>query len=95
MFRWTKESATAELKALIEEIPDLAKRRRHCAEHTRWGIRALRVLEQVFGEKSRYYLSFAYLKWSTFPTSYSNRLNLRWKSKSVTEPIERRRSLQK
>jgi len=64
MFNWTKESATRELKALIDEIPDLMKRRRNCAEHTRWVFRTLRLLEQVFGQKSRYYLSFAYLKWS-------------------------------
>lgn len=64
MFKWTKESATAELKALIAEIPDLMGRRRHCAEHTRWVARTLRVLEQVFGHNSRYYLSFAHLKWS-------------------------------
>jgi len=64
MFRWNKQSASAELNALIAEIPDLVKRRRHSAEHTRWTARALRVLEQVFGQKSRYYLSFACLKWS-------------------------------
>jgi len=64
MFKWTKESASAELDALIAEIPDLVKQRRYCAEHTRWVARVLRVLEQVFGEKSRYYVSFACLRWS-------------------------------
>ena len=64
VFKWTKESASAELRSLIDEIPDLMKQRGHCAEHTRWVARTLRALEQVFGQKSRYYLSFAYLKWS-------------------------------
>jgi len=64
MFSWTKDAAIAELNTLVDEIPDLAKRRRFCAEHTRWMARALRVLEQVFGQRSRYYLSFANLEWS-------------------------------
>ena len=59
MFNWTKEKAIVELEALIKEIPDLMKRNRFCAEHTRWVSNTLRILEQVFGRKSRYYLSFA------------------------------------
>lgn len=64
MYKWTKDAAAAELRSLIDEIPDLMNRRRCCAEHTRWVARTLRVLEQVFGHKSRYYLSFACLRWS-------------------------------
>lgn len=63
MFNWTKEKAIVELEALIKEIPDLMKRNRFCAEHTRWVSNTLRILEQVFGRKSRYYLSFANMKW--------------------------------
>jgi hypothetical protein len=63
MFSWTKETAIMELKTLIEEIPDLMKRNRFCAEHTRWLSNTLRILEQIFGRKSRYYLSLANLKW--------------------------------
>lgn len=33
------------------------------AEHTHWATRCLAVLEEVFGRKSRYYLSFAALDW--------------------------------
>ncbi len=33
------------------------------AEHTRWAARSLAVLEEVFGQNSRYYLSFAALQW--------------------------------
>ncbi len=33
------------------------------AEHTRWMTRCLAVFEEVFGRKSRYYLSFAALRW--------------------------------
>jgi hypothetical protein len=63
MFNWTKETAIVEFKALVEEIPDLMKRNRFCAEHTRWISKTLRILEQVFGRKSLYYFSIANLKW--------------------------------
>lgn len=59
--RWTQESATEELTTLVAEIPSLARQRRFSAPHTRWVARTLRVLEQVFGRGSRYYMSFAAL----------------------------------
>src|SRR5688572_7263929 len=61
--RWTKETALAELRALAEESKRLARSQAHSEEHTRWGIRTLTVLEEVFGQNSRYYLSFAQLQW--------------------------------
>lgn len=64
MPKWTKDSALAELGALIGEIDHLRGVRRHSAEHTRWGVRVLQFLEQVFGQTSRFYLSFANLQWS-------------------------------
>ncbi len=33
------------------------------ADHTRWAARCLAVLEEVFGQDSRYYLSFNALRW--------------------------------
>jgi prolyl oligopeptidase PreP (S9A serine peptidase family) len=62
--KWSDESAKAELRGLIEEIKDLKQRQRSCAEHTRWVLRTLQFLEQVFGRDSRFYLSFAHLRWS-------------------------------
>ena len=64
MSSWTKESATSELTALIDEIAALTQVRRFSSEHTRWAARTLRLLEQVFGRGSRYYLSFAAITWS-------------------------------
>jgi hypothetical protein len=64
MFRWTQELAVEELNALLVEIPQLLTEHRMSAAHTRWLTRALRVLEQVFGQKSRYYLSVANLTWA-------------------------------
>lgn len=64
MSRWTKETALQELHNLIGEIDSLTIVRRHSSNHTRWLARTLRVLEEVFGEESRYYLSIAHLTWS-------------------------------
>src|SRR5438270_928728 len=63
MFHWTQDSATAELKALIDEIPFLSHQSGFSATHTRWVVRTLGFLEQVFGRKSRYYLTFSNLSW--------------------------------
>lgn len=64
MHRWTQESAVEELNRLIEKIPSLCNQRRFSASHTRWAARTLRIFEQVFGRASRYYLSFAALRWA-------------------------------
>lgn len=67
---WTKESAIAELNALIEKIEELSAKRRFAADHTRWAMRTLTFLEEVFGQDSRYYLSFAAIKWGEIGTSF-------------------------
>jgi len=63
LYRWTQESASQELAAVIEEIGSLVQERRFAAPHTRWVARTLGVLEQVFGRASLYYLNFAALDW--------------------------------
>jgi len=60
----TKDSAIAELNALINEIKQLKNERRDSANHTRWGEKTLAFLEEVFGQDSRYYLRFASFRWS-------------------------------
>jgi len=60
---WSKETALAELRALADASRTLERHERFSEEHTRWLARALAVLEEVFGRKSRYYLSFAALDW--------------------------------
>lgn len=62
-FSWTQDAAVSELKALIAEIPRLRTGQRFSADHTGWVMRTLAFLEQVFGQNSRYYLSFATLRW--------------------------------
>src|SRR5205085_2137838 len=59
----TLESALADLDALVTQIDPLKAEHRNSANHVRWGVGALEFLEQVFGQNSRFYLSFAQLKW--------------------------------
>lgn len=63
MIKRTTESAVLELDAFIAQIDGLKTERRNSAKHVRWGIGALEFLEQVFGQNSRFYLSFAEIKW--------------------------------
>jgi len=62
--RWTKEAALEELRFVLGEVDVLTRVRRFSAPHTRWLARTLRLLEEVFGASSRYYLSVAALQWS-------------------------------
>ena len=63
MMHWTKEKALEELQNLTNEISSLFKVRRKSAEHVRWLARTLRVLEEVFGASSRYYLTLREMTW--------------------------------
>jgi hypothetical protein len=69
---WTKETALAELKELAKYTSFLAKQYPFCAEHTRWIVRTLAVLEEVFGRKSRYFLTFASFTWQVRGTLLVN-----------------------
>jgi len=62
--RWTKEAALEELRTLAQQSMALERMPRHSEDHTRWSLRVLNVLEDVFGRKSRYYLSFAAIPWA-------------------------------
>lgn len=57
-----KDEAIAELQRLIGDISHLAGQRRFSAEHTNWLMRALSLLEDVFGRNSRYFTSFSSLR---------------------------------
>lgn len=63
MGNWTTESALLELEKLSSETEELSKVARFSAPHTRWVAQTLTFLEEVFGLKSRYYLTFASLPW--------------------------------
>jgi hypothetical protein len=63
MAKWTGETAAAAIEGLIGAIPSLMSVQRFSAMHSRWMANTLRVLEQVFGQSSRYYLTFAEIEW--------------------------------
>lgn len=60
---WTKDSAYEALTSLAAESLGLTRQTRFCEDHTRWTLKVLTLLEEVFGRESRYYLSFANFNW--------------------------------
>lgn len=72
-----KDDTLNELVALCSEIHSLGESHPFSSQHTRWVTNVLRVLEQVFGQNSRYYLTFANYTWqfrgSTLVMSYELR----------------------
>ena len=63
MEAWDKGEAIKALERFIEEVESLRHSSPFSAEHTRWVANVHRILEQVFGTRSRYYLTFAQLRW--------------------------------
>jgi len=61
-----KRSKTTTIKDLQKMIKDTSKLRKsysHSTEHTRWISNCLYLLEDIFGENSRIYITFANLPW--------------------------------
>jgi len=63
MKAWTKEEALQTLRELADEADRLRKSGARSTEHVMWLTKCLDTLEEIFGRASRYYLSFAALKW--------------------------------
>jgi hypothetical protein len=63
MSTWNTETALQEIEQLIKEIDLLYNQRRGSAAHTRWFIRAMTFLQEVFGENSVFFGAFAATKW--------------------------------
>lgn len=61
MKKWIKEDAVTYLESLIDAIPQIKQGGRKSSEHIRWLSNSLRFLEEVFGEKSLYYVNIKYL----------------------------------
>jgi hypothetical protein len=61
--RWTGDAAIAELKRLIDQVPDLKGQTAGSAEHTRWVTAVRRILSDLFGPDSDFYRSFTALPW--------------------------------
>jgi len=60
---WTKEEALKALEELAIQAERLRGSKAFSTEHTIWVTKCLETFEEVFGRDSRYYLSFAALKW--------------------------------
>lgn len=56
MKKWNKEKALEAIRNLIQQINIGENGGRESEEHIRWLANALRILEEIFGGKSRYYL---------------------------------------
>ena len=64
MKKWPKEKALDILSKRKNEIEIVIKNGRGSEEHTRWVSNTLRVLEEIFGANSRYYLTISSYSWS-------------------------------
>jgi hypothetical protein len=64
---WTKEEALTTLNELANEADHLRGSKEFSTEHTIWVTKCYDILEEVFGQASRYYLSFVDIKWGQIP----------------------------
>lgn len=60
---WNKQQALGEIDRLIANIPELQLGRAFDAKHVRWRQAVVAFLEEVFGQESHHFLSFAHLTW--------------------------------
>jgi len=63
MKNWTKEEALSTLIKLTDEIPQLRSLSRNSSEHMRWVANTLRIIQEIFGQNSRYYQTLYYFSW--------------------------------
>jgi hypothetical protein len=61
--KWNQKTASNELDILIKETESLKQATPLSTEHVRWMIRVRAFLEQVFGQNSTFFNSFAAISW--------------------------------
>lgn len=64
MRKWTKESAIKELNNAISQIDAVASLGRGSDQHIRWWTNTSRIVEEIFGRKSTYYLTMSSYTWT-------------------------------
>lgn len=92
MKKWDKEDALNAIDDLIIQIPTICQSVRRSPLHMRWLANCLRILEEIFGQDSRYYLTIANLSWSETGTmflrdyrNYDHEMEQRHNSAFVTQ----------
>ncbi|MFH1372440.1 MAG: hypothetical protein ABII79_01405 [bacterium] len=89
MAKWSKEEALRELHRLRVATEELKSQRRYSADHTRWLVNCLELLEDVFGHDSRYYMTFAKLEWQRTGTVLVGGPGDPWGSRNPAAALER------
>ena len=60
---WTKEKALKAIDSIVDEIPTVMESGRKSADHMRWIANTQRILQEIFGENSRYFQTFRRFSW--------------------------------
>lgn len=68
MKKWKKQEAIEVIQELINQLSNVREKGRKSQEHMRWLANGLRILEEVFGNRSRYYQTLANFNWSVTGT---------------------------
>jgi hypothetical protein len=63
MKNWTKKEALNAIQELINQVNFVIKSEDRSQHHMRWLANTLRILEEVFGANSRYYLTIQSFSW--------------------------------
>ena len=64
MKKRTKQTALKEIDNIISQISEVSKSGRGSEKHIRWWTNTARIIEEIFGAKSRYYLTLSAYTWS-------------------------------
>jgi hypothetical protein len=64
MKKWSKEAALKEIDNIISQISEVSKSGRGSEKHIRWWTNTGRIIEEIFGAKSRYYMTLNSYTWS-------------------------------
>lgn len=64
MKKWNKQDAINAIKKLIHEIPSVIQSGRKSQVHVRWIANTMRIIDDIFGEKSRYSVTMKSFTWS-------------------------------
>ncbi|MDV2448106.1 hypothetical protein CMU93_11405 [Elizabethkingia anophelis] len=63
MKKWSKDDAIEVINKQINQLDLVRQQGRKSREHIRWLANILRIIEEIFGTKSRYYMTLANFSW--------------------------------